>query len=53
MISLLLTEKSSKLSFMSGVDTFIPNSLASDKKTAVLSLSLFTEVKQAAKYSAG
>jgi len=47
------TVKSSLLKFISGVVTCTPISLASDKKIAVLSLSLFTAVKQAAMYSAG
>ena len=48
-ISLLLTEKSSKLSLISGVETLTPNSLASERNIAVLSLSLLTAVKHAAK----
>ena len=52
-ISPLFTEKSSRLKFISGVFTFTFISLASDKKIAVLSLSLFTAVKQAERYSAG
>ena len=41
------------LKLISGVLTLTPSSLASAKNTAVLSLSLFTAVKQADKYSAG
>ena len=52
-ISPLFTEKSSELKFISGVLTLTPISLASDRKIAVLSLSLFTAVKHADKYSAG
>ena len=52
-ISLLLTEKSSRLSLISGVETLTPKSRASERKIAVLSLSLFTAVKHAAIYSAG
>ena len=52
-ISFSLTVKSEELKLISGVETFTPISLASDKKIAVRSLSLFTAVKQAAMYSAG
>ena len=52
-ISLLLTEKSSRLSLISGVETLTPKSRASERNIAVLSLSLFTAVKHAAIYSAG
>ena len=52
-ISLSLTVKSDALLFISGVDTLTPMSLASERNIAVLSLSLFTAVNEAAIYSAG
>ena len=52
-ISLLLTVKSDSLLFISGVETLTPISLASERNIAVLSLSLFTAVNEAAIYSAG
>ena len=48
-----LTEKSSILKLILGVFTLTPNSLASERNIAVLSLSLLTAVKHADKYSAG
>ena len=52
-ISSLFTVKSDSLLFISGVDTLTPISLASERKIAVLSLSLLTAVNEAAMYSAG
>ena len=50
-ISPLETEKSSILKLISGVLTVTPNSLASERNTAVLSLSILTAVKQYESYS--